>query len=209
MPASIHRLSIASLVVLLVAGCASTGGTAPDVAAAKSAGDAASASHDAGGEPVSKQTAPMGQSDISPLVQPGQNPAVAGPGVDIRATPPGFSPLPTELQARVEERWKLLIDGKGEQAYDFLTPGVRSTLARDAYGDEMRSRPVKWLSAEALDGECEATSCAARVLISFQFRMPATGAGDIKSQSALTERWVKLGDTWSHLPEKYLEGLAK
>lgn len=194
--------------VLTIAGCASTGGAGESKQAAQpSAADAP--------VPVAvpADAAPEGtaarDSDVSPLVRPGQDPALAGKGLDIRAMPPGFEPLPPDLEERVEGRWKLLIAGEGEKAYDYLTAGVRSSLNRDTYAADMRSRPVRWVSADALDAQCEASSCATRVLMTIKFSMQSTGVKEMETQSAITERWIRVGEEWFHIPDQYLEGFAK
>ena len=205
-------LAIALAASLAAAGCASTANAdratadaspkvveskAPAGATVEELGEVAS------GSPESRAAT------RSALVQPGQDPAIAGRGIDMRASPPGFTRLPAGLEERVEQRWKFLIAGKGEKAYDFLTAGVRSSLNRDNYSSDMRSRPVKWIAAEALDGKCEATSCAARVLMTIKFAMQSTGVREMQTQSAITERWIKVGEEWFHIPEQYLEGFAK
>lgn len=204
--ARIFQFAASLLVTILAAGCATGGNSSKAEIAAASAVEA-TAAPSVGTDTVATPTAPA--SNNSPLVRPGQDPAIAGKGVDIRATAPGFGPLPTGLKARVEERWKLLIAGKGDQAYDFLTAGVKSSLSRATYASDMRTRPVRWVSAEALDAKCEATSCVARVLMEIRFSMQATGSEEIQTQAGITERWIQVEGDWFHLPEQYLEGFAK
>ncbi len=195
-------LAIAVVAASLAAGCASTAGPGEAAAAAKSDSPAADA-------PAEQIAAPPAEQRNSPLVRPGQDPAIAGPGVDIRARPPGFEPIDKRLEDRVEQRWKLLMAGKTDEAYEFLTAGVRSAIPRKQYSADMGSRPIRWMGAEALDGQCEATSCAVRVLMTYRFSMQSTGAKEMQSQSAITERWIKVGDEWHHLPEQFLEGFIK
>lgn len=195
-------LALAFFATTLVTGCASTSesGKAAAVPAAQPAPLEVPGAATATGAAEQRN---------SPLVRPGQDPAIAGPGVDIRARPPGFEPLDKDLESRVEQRWKLLMDGNGAVAYDFLTVGVQSTLKREQYAADMASRPIRWIAAEALDAKCEATSCAVRVLMTYKFSMQSTGAKQMQSQSAITERWIKVGDAWHHIPEQYLEGFIK
>lgn len=205
-------LAVALAAVLSVAACASTGSgnrakadASPAVAVARTPAVTA-----VGMGAESSSAAPKSAPTTnSPLVQAGHDPAIAGAGVDIRQSPAGFTPLPEDLEARVEQRWKLLIAGDGEKAYDFLTAGVRSSLNRSTYANDMRSRPVRWVSVEALDGQCEATSCSVRVFMTVKFSMQATGVREMQTQSAITERWIEVGGGWFHIPDQYLEGFAK
>jgi len=195
-------LALAVFSAALVTGCASTSESGKATAGPASPSVPVV-------DPVEETAAKPAEQRNSPLVQPGQDPVMARPGVDIRARPPGFEPLEKHLEERVEQRWKLLMAGKGDVAYDFLTAGVRSTLKRNQYAADMGSRPIRWIAAEALDSKCEAISCAVRVLMSYKFSMQSTGAREMQSQSAITERWIKVGDEWQHIPEQYLEGFIK
>ncbi len=200
--------ALALAATLAVAGCASTGGAdASKQANRPMAGESTApvaAPADAAPGPGAAQ-----DTDNSPMVRPGKDPAIAGSGVDIHAMPPGFERLPAGLEERVEQRWKLLIAGDGEKAYDYLTAGVRSSVKRNTYATDMRSRPVRWVSADALDGQCEPTTCAARVLMTIKFSMQSTGVKEMQTQSAITERWIKVENEWFHIPDQYLEGFAK
>lgn len=194
-------LLLAGLAAALLSACASNGGADRPVAVAEPKTGAAAPA-------AAAPAAPAPQLN-SPLVRPGQDPAQAGEGVDIRTRPPGFEPLEKSLETRVEERWKLLMAGKADVAYDFLTAGVRSALDRKTYAADMHSRPIKWEAADAMDAQCDGPSCAVRVIVTFKFAMQSTGVKEMKTQSAITERWIKVGEQWNHIPDQYLEGFAK
>ncbi len=205
--------AVPALLALLLGACASTpGARSPESAApvaAKSASAPAAAAAPALAMTADDAAAQVAMNASSPLVQEGQDPVLAGPGIDIRKSPEGFTPLPVALKTRADQRWKLLIEGKGEQAYDYLTAGVRSSIDREVYASDMRSRPIKWLRAEALDGQCEGDSCSVRVLIDVKFSIQSSGGKEMETETAITERWIRVGDNWSHIPDEYLEGFAK
>ena len=200
-------LALALFAAALATGCASTAGSGKATAATATTTAQPQPSPTVDLQP--EIAAKPAEQRNSPLVRPGQDPAIAGPGADIKARPPGFEPIDRSLEERVEQRWKLLMAGKGDAAYDFLTAGVRSTVKRSQYAADMGSRPIRWIAADALDGKCEGTSCNVRVLMTYRFTMQSTGAKEMQSQSAITERWLKVGDEWHHLPEQYLEGFIK
>lgn len=145
----------------------------------------------------------------SPTAVPGADPGVVDNGIDPYASPEGFSALKPVLEQRAESRWNLLIDGKGEQAYEFLSAGVRSSLDREVYANDMRSRPLLWLAADALDGQCEGGTCLVRVLVKVKFKIQAGGGRDMETDSVVTERWIEVDGVWAHIPDEYVQGFTK
>lgn len=77
------------------------------------------------------------------------------------ATAPPAGPE-TLVQEKANARWKLLIEGKLDEAYGYLAPSVRGVLSADTYKAEL-SGPVKWVSGEIVSVKCEAEKCDARV----------------------------------------------
>lgn len=105
-----------------------------------------------------------------------------------------------ELQKRVIERWALLINGKPELAFDYLTPGYRKSHEREKYSKDMASRPVRWFRATFDHQEClNETSCESIVLVDFKVRMSA-GMGVTESFSLVREQWIAIDGVWYHLP---------
>ncbi len=114
---------------------------------------------------------------------------VAGAKKDTTAT----------IDTRSVERWSLLIGGKADKAYDFLSPGYRATKPRKEYAEEMNNRPVHWKEAKFIDKECHEDACNVRVWVSFTVRMRA-GAPETKSGDMLQEKWVNVSGAWYYVP---------
>jgi hypothetical protein len=105
------------------------------------------------------------------------------------------------VEDRSVDRWNLIIAGKPEQAYDYLSPGYRSGRSRAEYADLMRNKPVKWTKAEFVEKDCESDICTLGVLISFKFKMQVSGVGEMQSQQTITEKWIRSGADWFFLPD--------
>lgn len=104
------------------------------------------------------------------------------------------------LEERAVARWQLLIDRKPEQAYEYLTPGYRSTRPLADYRGAPRSPTVEWTGIRWHQAECEQPdSCQVKLLLDYQ--MSAPSAGNIPGIQELSERWLRLDGTWYHLPE--------
>lgn len=108
-----------------------------------------------------------------------------------------------QLTTRPIERWEHLIARRADQAWEYLSPGYRSTRDRADYISNMTNRPVIWLRAEPHSVDCEdaARFCTVAIKLHFKVRSRQRGVGDIETQTYLTERWIKSGDTWYHVPE--------
>jgi hypothetical protein len=116
------------------------------------------------------------------------------------------SPEEVPVEGRAVARWEALIAKRGMEAYDYLSPGVRSTKTREAYAAEMGSRPVKWLSVAFDHKECDGDRCTVWVNIEYEVKMPGYQFGTVKSNAGLEERWIRLEGAWYHVPNEYLEG---
>lgn len=108
-----------------------------------------------------------------------------------------------QLTTRPMARWDHLIKGEVEQAWDYLSPGYRSTRDRQAYIDSMSSRPLVWLSSEYHSHDCDQNGlfCTVNLKVTFRVKSQTLGVGEIESYSFLSERWIKSGEIWYHVPE--------
>lgn len=108
---------------------------------------------------------------------------------------------PKALERRAVERWQLLIDGKPEEAYEYLTPGYRLTRNQDAYMERYRPGVIRWRSVEWRGADCaEADSCEVRLLLTYTVAMPSAGEGF--SVRELKERWLRVKGQWYHFPDR-------
>lgn len=105
----------------------------------------------------------------------------------------------TLLPRLTEHRWKLIIEGDLESAYDYLSPSYRATQNRSDYAQEMRRRPVIWVSATYDSHECEGSDrCNVSLRVTVRLAMPRTEP--VESLSLVTEKWVKSGGHWYFVP---------
>jgi len=132
-----------------------------------------------------------------------------GKSTDTDKFMPGAAPVTaltsadpnTSLPLRSALRWNLIIDGKPEQAYDYLTPGYRMTRERGDYANRISNRPVKWTKVSYVDHDCgSADACSVKLNIDFKINMPQVG--EVESTDVLIEQWVKSDGQWYFLPDE-------
>lgn len=107
---------------------------------------------------------------------------------------------PDTIDTRSVERWDFLIAHQAEKAYDYLSPGFRSTQAREVYASSMNSRPVQWKEAKFRSKECDAERCKVQVDVTYSLLMPGTGnkaGGGTRTQN---ETWLLVDGEWFFLP---------
>lgn len=122
----------------------------------------------------------------------------AAEGTDAAKASPAA--LGGTVEERATRRWQLLIDGKADQAYDYLSPGYKQTRGREEYAELMRSRPVKWVGVAYQDQDCDGEVCKVRLMISYSLDMPVQMVGRVESVDFVTENWLWIDDGWYYLP---------
>lgn len=132
--------------------------------------------------------------------------ACAQPGGPAATKPAPVSATPVE--ERAVTRWELMIAGKFDEAYEYLSPGYRTTRNKQDYVDIMSKRPVRWTAAEFVDKLCEVDVCDVRVRVDFSLEMPVTGVGKVDSMHFIDEKWILIDGTWFMLPDAQRQGAA-
>jgi hypothetical protein len=108
-----------------------------------------------------------------------------------------------QLTTRPVARWEHLIAKRADQAWEYLSPGYRTTRNREEYIAAMTTRPVSWLNAEYHSHNCidEGSFCEVNLKVTFTIVSRQMSVGEVQSFGYVTERWIKSGDTWFHVPE--------
>lgn len=91
-----------------------------------------------------------------------------------------------KVGARAQARWDALIKGNVGDAYRYLTPSIRATMAQDKYQGMIRLGT--WKKAKVSSVSCEVDRCKVDVKIEL-------GNG-IQLQEPLHEVWLSVGGEW-------------
>lgn len=124
--------------------------------------------------------------------------ACAGQGARTTAAGGGASASAAE---RAKARWTAIVEGRFEDAYGFLTPGVRSATDREAYAKEQAVKPVHYKSVTATAESCEADSCIVTSDLEYEVKIPLAGVGSQTIAASVEERWIRIDGTWYYLPD--------
>ncbi len=107
---------------------------------------------------------------------------------------------PSNVDRRAVERWNYLIAHQAEKAWDYLTPGYRSTRTKESWAQAMNTRPVQWKEAKFKDKECDAERCKVRVDVNYSVKMPGLAGTGTNATRTQGETWILVDGQWYFLP---------
>lgn len=105
------------------------------------------------------------------------------------------------IKAKSVQRWDYLIAKQADKAYDFLSPGYRTTITRENYAAGMNNRPVTWENVQFVDQQCEPEVCTVHLKLKYKVAVNLHGVRRIQGDSPVSERWIKESGRWYYLPD--------
>lgn len=110
---------------------------------------------------------------------------------------PATKLTPEEVVAqRAKERWDALIAKDYGTAYEYLTPGSRALMTREAYIRKQLMVRLKWQNATVVRVACdEPDHCDVVVSVSSLVRLPQL-PDDVLVPSPSKEQWLRSNGQW-------------
>lgn len=106
------------------------------------------------------------------------------------------------LEERAMARWDALLSGDVEAAYEFLSPGYRSSVSLLQYHRSLLLSKVKWTGAKYIEGDCEETICNVSILLDFTIYGALPGVKSMDSKQTIEESWLLVKGSWYLVPKK-------
>ena len=103
--------------------------------------------------------------------------------------------------SRAEARWNAIIAGDYSTAYQYYTPGYRSSHTPGDFEVAMRLRKVQIREVKFLEDNCEASVCTLKFETKYHVTSPVPGLDAWTSSTKIEEKWVKTGGNWWYFPE--------
>lgn len=110
-------------------------------------------------------------------------------------------PAETVVRQRAQARWDAVLAGDYDTAYGFYSPGYRSSHSRVDFEVLLRTRRVRWSSAEVRESSCEADVCTVTARVGYQVAGAVPGVPLWKSKTDEKESWVRTNGQWWFLPQ--------
>jgi len=108
----------------------------------------------------------------------------------------------SSIEKRVDERWNLLFSGDLAGAYEYLSPGYRSSVSSIQYQRAVLLQQVKWTDATYIESDCSEVTCKVKILLGYSVYGAVPGAQEFKGQQTVVESWVLVDDNWYMVPKK-------
>lgn len=106
------------------------------------------------------------------------------------------------IEERVNARWNALLTGDLAGAYEYLSPGYRSSVSSLQYQRMMLLQQIKYTSAKYVSSECEQTTCNVKVFVGFTVYGAVPGVKSFDGTRNIDESWVLVDGNWYMVPEK-------
>jgi len=112
------------------------------------------------------------------------------------------TPVSKEVQVeqRATARWETLLSGDLAGAYEYLSPGYRSSVTSIQYQQTILRQQVAWTSAKYLESTCEETTCNVKILVGFTVYGALPGVKSFKGTKDIEESWVLISGNWYLVP---------
>ena len=107
----------------------------------------------------------------------------------------------SKIEDRVMARWDALLSDDLAGAYEYLSPGYRSSVSSNQYQRSLLLKKVQWTSAEYKSSACEESVCKVGVLVGFAIYGALRGVKSFKGVDYVEESWVLVDGQWYLVPK--------
>ena len=105
-----------------------------------------------------------------------------------------------QIERRATERWDVLLAGDLASAYEFLSPGYRSSVSSLQYQRSILIQKVRWTGAEYTESECEETACTVHISLGYAIYGALPGVKSFDGTKVVDESWVLDHGQWYFVP---------
>ena len=107
-----------------------------------------------------------------------------------------------QVEQRATTRWEALLSGDLTGAYEYLSPGYRSSVSSIQYQRSLLLQQVKWTSAKYQESTCEETTCKVKILVGFTVYGALPGVKSFDGTKDIEESWVLISGNWYLVPSR-------
>ena len=107
-----------------------------------------------------------------------------------------------DIEARATQRWNLVLTGDLAGAYEYLSPGYRSSVSSEQYQRSILLNKVKWKDARYIESNCTETVCKVKISIDYALYGALPGVKSFEGTQAVEESWVLSDGNWYFVPNK-------
>lgn len=108
------------------------------------------------------------------------------------------------IEQRIDAYWAHIVNGELQSAYDYMSPGYKQAMSREAFVGRQRARTVAWTAAEIDDAsECaDVEACSVRVKLTYKVSRGLPGLDKpIEMDRVIRQKWLKSDNAWYFVPD--------
>lgn len=105
------------------------------------------------------------------------------------------------IEERAVARWDALLSSDLTGAYEFLSPGYRSSVSSVQYQRSLLLQQLSWTGADYLGSECTDVACKVQISVDYSVYGAVPGLKEYKGKQTLDESWVSVNGVWYYVPE--------
>ena len=106
------------------------------------------------------------------------------------------------IEKRAIGRWDALLSADVEAAYEYLSPGYRSSVSLTQYHRSLLLSKVNWTGAKYIESDCEEMVCNVKISLDFTIYGALPGVKSFESKQTIKESWVLVNGSWYLVPKK-------
>lgn len=104
------------------------------------------------------------------------------------------------LEERVKARWDTVLGGDYAGAYEYLSPGYRSSVSSVQYQRSLLLSKVKWNEAQYIESDCTETTCKVKISLKYTVYGGVPGIKSFNGRQMIDESWVLVDSNWYLVP---------
>ncbi len=106
------------------------------------------------------------------------------------------------VKQRVTARWEALLSDDLAGAYEFLSPGFRSSVSSVQYQRSLLLKKIKWTGARYIESECEETTCKVKISLDYTLHAALPGVSSFSGSETTEESWIQSDNSWYLVPKR-------
>ena len=105
------------------------------------------------------------------------------------------------IEERVTARWDTVLSDDFAGAYEYLSPGYRSSVSSVQYQRSLLLSKVKWNEAQYIESDCADTTCKVKISLKYTVYGGVPGVKSFNGTQAIDESWVLVDGNWYLVPD--------
>lgn len=100
-----------------------------------------------------------------------------------------------QVEQRSRQRLELILDGKIDKAYAFMTPGYRAANPVARFRADFAAGASRIIDAQVRSSTCEEDACTVNTAVTYN-HVSSIGSPPFPIERVTQERWIRLDGQW-------------